>query len=97
VIQRRGDSRLAFKPLKSLLVLRQVLGQQFQSDAASQAGYLRFVDYAHPTAPQLSQDSIVRNGLSEYCITGLSSLRQGDHVRGCLNGGTFQKVAEILM
>jgi hypothetical protein len=31
-------------------------------------GVLRFIDNTHPTAAQLLDDAVVRNGLADHCL-----------------------------
>ena len=67
VVQGRGSARLTLKALQGSRIARQVLGQEFQGDAAPQADILCFVHDSHAAATDPREDPIVREGLARQC------------------------------
>ena len=66
VIQRRG--RLCFTPeaFQGLMVLGKAFGQEFQGDKSVESRVLGLVDHTHPTAAQLRDDAVMRDGLADH-------------------------------
>src|SRR5215203_4200172 len=50
MIQRRGRARFLSKPSQSIFIFNEVIGQQFEGDAAAESQVLGQVDFSHPTA-----------------------------------------------
>ena len=84
---------LALKTGECLRVTGDLLGQELEGDEAMQRRVLGLVDDAHPAAPELLDDAVVRDGLA-------------DHAQGCYGGNmdksmkagqlaAFQKVVGI--
>ena len=63
VVQCRGSLGFALEAAQSLRVLRYIIGQEFESDEATEVGILGFVDHTHPAAAELLDDAVVRDGL----------------------------------
>ena len=53
VVQCRGSLGVALEAAQSLLVLPYIVGQEFESDKATEVGILGLVDNAHPPAAEL--------------------------------------------
>lgn len=58
MIERRRHLRLADETLLEARALREVVGQDLQSDLAAQAQVLGHVDHARPSAPQKRVDPV---------------------------------------
>src|SRR5205814_4934929 len=72
VVQRRGSTRLRPQPAHRLLVVRQILRNEFERDVASEPQVLGAVDDTHPAAAKLGDDAIVRKR-SAYHLVRLST------------------------
>src|SRR3979411_2629109 len=66
MVQLRGCPRLTLETLQRFGVAHKVLGDELERNVASQLDVFGLVDYAHTTAPQLSQDAIVGDSLAEH-------------------------------
>jgi hypothetical protein len=66
MVQGRSSSRLTSEPFQSLRVLGYILWQEFQGDEASQIGVFSLVDDTHPTATELLDDAVVRDGQGNH-------------------------------
>jgi hypothetical protein len=66
MIQCRGGSRLPPKPLQSLVISRNFLGQKLQSDKPPKLGIFGLIDHTHPAAAELLNDPVVRDGLPDH-------------------------------
>jgi hypothetical protein len=65
VVQCGGGFRLPLKTCKRLGVFGHILGQKLQRNKAIEFDVLGFVHNAHPAAPELFEDAVVRNGLAD--------------------------------
>src|SRR5262249_1536845 len=72
MVQGRGGSGLALKSLHRMVVLGNFIGQEFESDLATEPGIFGLVDHTHATAPQFLQDAVVRDGLAEHGSASVS-------------------------
>src|ERR1700723_569028 len=66
VIQRRGGLRFAPETGQSVEVLRNVFGQELESDKAVQPSILSLVDDPHPAATELLDDAVMRDGMADH-------------------------------
>ena len=66
VIQSRGGAGFALKTLERLSVGSESVGEEFERDAAAEAGVLGFVDDAHAATAEFAEDAIVRDGLADH-------------------------------
>jgi hypothetical protein len=67
VIQRRGGTGLALKPLQCLGIVGDLRGEKLEGYITAEAGILRFVNDTHATAAQFLGDAVMRDGLSDLC------------------------------
>jgi hypothetical protein len=65
VIESGGGAGFATESLDGLGIVRDVVGKEFQSDAAAEADVLGFVNHAHATATEFFEDTVVRDGAAE--------------------------------
>jgi len=61
-------ARLALKPFDRARIPRQLFGEEFQRDGASQPRVFGQVDDAHAALTQFFQDVIVRDGLADHPV-----------------------------
>ena len=66
MIQRRGSLGFALEAAQRLRVLRNIVGQEFESDKATEVGILGLVHHTHPTAPKLFDDAVMRDDLADH-------------------------------
>jgi hypothetical protein len=66
VVEPRGRACLALEALEGLGVLHRVVGQELQGDVPPQVGVFRLVHHPHPSAAELGEDSIVRDGFADH-------------------------------
>ena len=61
-------SRLGFalEAAESLRVFGYVVGQELESDKATELHILSLVDHAHPAATEFLDDAVVRDGLADH-------------------------------
>jgi hypothetical protein len=64
MIQRRSGASFAQEALIDLLILGDVLGEEFEGDKAAQRGVLGLVNHTHAAATQLLQNAVMGNGLA---------------------------------
>ena len=79
MIQCAGGARLTLEAFQSLSIRGKALGQKFEGNEAAELGIFGLVNYAHPAATQLFEDTVVRNycpnhdlgepSLPPYCTT----------------------------
>ncbi len=62
MIEGGGGARFAAETVNGLRVLRNAVGQKFQSNAAAEARVPRFVDYTHAPASEPIEDLVVSDG-----------------------------------
>jgi len=71
VVQGRGSTRLALEALSQVPIVRIIFRQEFQGNETTKASVLCLVNDTHASRPQLSQDVIMRddvtNHLGERC------------------------------
>ena len=65
MVQSGRSLGFAAETLEGLMVLGQVIGEELQSDEATETGVFGFVDDSHSTAAELLYDSIMRDCLVE--------------------------------
>ena len=63
MIQGGGRLGLAAETLQGLMILREIVGEEFQSDETAQTGVLGFVDDTHAATAELLHDPVMRDGL----------------------------------
>jgi hypothetical protein len=68
----QGRCRLCFalEAAEGLRIFGHIFWKELQRDEAVQARVFSFVDYAHPSAAQHFNDSVVGNGLAYHGPTG---------------------------
>jgi hypothetical protein len=66
VIEGRGSFGFALEAAKSLEVLRDIIGQEFQRDETVQLDVLGLIDDTHAAPAQLLQDAVVRDGFANH-------------------------------
>jgi hypothetical protein len=66
MVQSGSGFSFATETLQGLAILGNIVGQEFESDKAVEAGVLGFVDHAHPAATQLFDDAVMRNALTDH-------------------------------
>ena len=66
VIQRGSGASLTQEALVGLLILEQLVGQEFEGHAAAQRGVFGLVYHAHAPATQLLDNAIVGNSLAGH-------------------------------
>src|ERR1700681_1028303 len=66
MVQLRGCPRLTLETLQGFGVAHQIFRNELERNVAPQLDVFGLVDYAHTTAPQLSQDAIVGDSLAEH-------------------------------
>jgi hypothetical protein len=70
--QGRRRARLEHEPLECLLVVSHLLGQELQRYKTAKLGVFGLVDHTHPTAPELVDDFVMRDGLPDHYLPPLS-------------------------
>src|SRR5713101_6336180 len=65
MIQCRGSLGFALKTAECLRVFGYVIGQELESNKPAEFYVLSLVNHTHPTATQLYNDAVVRNGLAD--------------------------------
>ncbi len=68
VVQRGSGAGFAAKAFESLRILRNVFGEEFERDKATEGGVFGLVNNAHPAAAQFFDDAIVRDGLADHAV-----------------------------
>ena len=71
MIQRGGGLGFALKAAESLRVFGYVVGQELESDKATEFDVLSLVDHTHAAAAELLDDAVVRDGLADHWSTML--------------------------
>src|SRR5580704_15390632 len=64
MVQRRCSFSFAAKPLQRKVIVREVIGEEFESYEAVETNVLGFVDNAHASAAEFLEDAIVRDRLA---------------------------------
>ena len=68
MVQRRCGARLAVESLDGRGIVRRLLGEKFERDAAPQARVAGAVDHAHSAAAQWFQAAVVGDRTSSHCV-----------------------------
>ena len=63
MIQGGGRFGFAAETLQGLMILGEIVGEEFESDEAPETGVLGFVDDTHPAAAEFLHDPVMRDGL----------------------------------
>jgi len=66
MVQGGSSLRLALESRQRLSISGNFCGQELQSDETMEPGVFGFIDHTHPTAAELLQNAIVRDGLAEH-------------------------------
>jgi hypothetical protein len=66
MVQGRSRASLAPEALKSLRILRRVVGQEFESHKSAEKSVFRFVNHAHPTATEQFNDAVMGDSLADH-------------------------------
>src|SRR2546428_7329780 len=66
MIQGGSCPRFTLKSLQRLMIGRELIGQELESNVAAQAQVFGLVDHTHAAATQLLQDTVVGNGLANH-------------------------------
>jgi len=77
VVQRRRSLGFALETPQSLWVLCYVIGQELESDKATEVSVLGLVDHTHATATEFLDDAVVRDGLADHGATPMLCGRLG--------------------
>ena len=82
MIEGRRSAGLTLESLEHGRVLGELRGEELQRDMATEAGVLRFVDDAHPTAAELRRHAVVRQSATDHrCGNGITAGPAEDAVR----------------
>ena len=65
MIQRRRILGFALEAAQGLRVLGYIVGQEFESDKATEIRVLGLVHHTHPPAAQLLDNAVMRDGLAD--------------------------------
>ena len=68
MVEGGGGLRFPFEARKRLGVFGHVVGQEFERDAAMQAGVVRFINNPHTTAAESFDDPVMGNGLPNESV-----------------------------
>src|SRR5436190_16207898 len=66
MIQGGSCPRFTLKSLQRLMIGRELIGQELESNVAAQTQVFGLVDHTHATAAQSFQDAVMRNGLASH-------------------------------
>ena len=66
----RGRARLTPKALQRCWIPHHIRRQEFERNEATEFCVLGLIDYAHPAAAQLLDDTVMRNGLADHELIG---------------------------
>ena len=66
VVQSGGGASFALKTVERERIFFRLGRQELERDMAAQVDVLGFVDNAHPSAAQLREDTVVRDGLADH-------------------------------
>ena len=66
VVQSGGGARFALKTVEREGIFFRLRRQELERYVAAQVDVLGFVDNAHPSAAQLREDAVVRDGLADH-------------------------------
>ena len=79
VVESGSCVRFALEARERLRVAGDIFEQEFERDKAVEAKVLCLVDHAHPAAPQLLYDVVVRDGLTNEFV----KVRHNAAILGC--------------
>ena len=74
VIQRGGGARFSLESLQRLPVFAQRIRQELEGNQAAQFCILSAINHTHPTAPELLENAVVRNRLTDQNGKTLSNV-----------------------
>src|SRR5436309_12271873 len=66
MIQGGSCPRFTLKSLQRLMIGRELIGQELESNVAAQTQVFGLIDHTHATAAQSFQDAVMRNGLANH-------------------------------
>src|SRR5215472_2564313 len=66
MIQGGGSTRLPTKSLQCLRIFGNAFGKEFECDEPAKLSVLGLVDDTHPTATQLFENAVMRDGLANH-------------------------------
>src|SRR5579859_2099557 len=66
VIEGTRGLRFPLESLQSVMVLRELFRQELERDKAAELGVLGLIHHAHPAAPELLHDAVMRNRFSNH-------------------------------
>ena len=75
MIERGGRLRLLLEPRQAFRILRVLVRQNLQRDAAAEARILGQVDLSHPARTELLEDAVVRQDRANHCRNGFTAGR----------------------
>src|ERR1700674_3298976 len=83
MVEGGSGTRFAAEALQRQMVLRHLIGQEFQSDEAAQIGVFSLVNHTHAAATDLLHNAIVRDCLADHWQRILrGEIRQVNESRG---------------
>src|SRR6202034_20464 len=66
MVQRGGSAGFASEAFQRLRVVGNIIRQEFQSDKTAEFEILGLINHNHPTAAELLDDAVVRDGLASH-------------------------------
>ena len=66
MIQRRGSFGFTLEAAQGLRVFGDLVRKELERDKATELHILGLVDHTHPSATQLLDDAVMRNGLADH-------------------------------
>src|SRR6266571_1994103 len=66
MVQGGSCPRFPLKSFQRLMIGREPIGQELQSNVAAQTQVFGLIDHTHAAATQLLQDAVMRNGLANH-------------------------------
>src|SRR5208282_6362628 len=94
VVQSGSRARFALKTVEREGIFFRLGRQEFEGDMPAQVHVLRFVDNTHPSATQLREDTVVRDGLADH--SGEHSWERVIHVRPAASGKSNLRVLPLI-
>ena len=65
MVQGGGGAGFALEAIERLWIVREIVGEKFESDEAAEAGVFGFVDDAHSAAAEFFDDAVMGDGLAD--------------------------------
>src|ERR1700745_1360154 len=102
MVESGSRSPLAAKTFKRLRVLRHIVRKEFQCDEPPKLRVFSFVDHAHTTTPDLFEDAVVRDGVTNHGELNVhcgnptfrtNSAKRGSDRRGSSRKSVFRPVS----